>query len=31
MYKDNDNKNNFIKTGFPRLLKPFEKSMNDVE
>jgi GTP pyrophosphokinase len=31
MYKDNDNKNNFIKTGFPRLLKPFEKSMNEVE
>jgi GTP pyrophosphokinase len=31
MYKDNDNKNNFIKTGFPKLLKPFEKSMNEVE
>jgi (p)ppGpp synthase/HD superfamily hydrolase len=31
MYKDSDNKNNFIKTGFPKLLKPFEKSMNDIE
>ncbi|HKR74318.1 MAG TPA: HD domain-containing protein [Candidatus Nitrosocosmicus sp.] len=31
MYKDSDNKNNFIKTGFPKLLKPFEKSMNEVE
>ena len=31
MYKDNDNKSNFIKTGFPKLLKPFEKSMNEVE
>ncbi|VFJ14164.1 HD domain-containing protein [Candidatus Nitrosocosmicus franklandus] len=31
MYKDNDNKNNFIKTGFPKLLKPFEKSMHEVE
>ena len=31
MYKDNDIKSNFIKTGFPKLLKPFEKSMNEVE
>jgi GTP pyrophosphokinase len=31
MYKDSDNRNNFIKTGFPKLLKPFEKSMNEVE
>jgi GTP pyrophosphokinase len=31
MYKDSDNKSNFIKTGFPKLLKPFEKSMNEVE
>lgn len=31
MYKDSDNKNNFIKMGFPKLLKPFEKSMNEVE
>ena len=31
MYKDSDNKNNFIKTGFPKLLKPFEQSMNEVE
>jgi len=31
MYKDSDNRSNFIKTGFPKLLKPFEKSMNEVE
>jgi (p)ppGpp synthase/HD superfamily hydrolase len=31
MSKDNDNKNNFIKTGFTKLLKPFEDSMNEVE
>jgi GTP pyrophosphokinase len=31
MSKDSDNKNNFIKTGFTKLLKPFEDSMNDVE
>lgn len=31
MHKDSDNRNNFIKTGFPKLLKPFEKSMNEVE
>lgn len=31
MDKDNNNKNNFIKTGFSKLLKPFENSMNDVE
>lgn len=31
MYKDNDNKNNFIKIGFTKLLKPFEDSMKEVE
>ena len=31
MSKDSDNKNNFIKTGFTKLLKPFEDSMNEVE
>lgn len=31
MSKDNDNKNNFIKTGFTKLLKPFEDSMSEVE
>ena len=31
MSKDNDNKNNFIKIGFTKLLKPFEDSMNEVE
>jgi (p)ppGpp synthase/HD superfamily hydrolase len=31
MSKDNDNINNFIKTGFTKLLKPFEESMNEVE
>ena len=31
MDKDNDIKNNFIKTGFSKLLKPFENSMHDVE
>lgn len=31
MYKDSDNRSNFIKTGFPKLLKPFEKSINEVE
>ncbi|HKX97050.1 MAG TPA: HD domain-containing protein [Candidatus Nitrosocosmicus sp.] len=31
MSKDYDNKNNFIKTGFTKLLKPFEDSMNEVE
>jgi GTP pyrophosphokinase len=31
MSNDNDNKNNFIKTGFTKLLKPFEDSMNEVE
>lgn len=31
MHKDSDIKSNFIKTGFPKLLKPFEKSMNEVE
>lgn len=31
MYKDSDNRSNFIKAGFPKLLKPFEKSMNEVE
>jgi len=31
MDKDNYNKNSFIKTGFSKLLKPFENSMNDVE
>ena len=31
MSKDTDNKNNFIKIGFTKLLKPFEDSMNEVE
>ncbi|KAA2279642.1 MAG: HD domain-containing protein [Candidatus Nitrosocosmicus sp.] len=31
MDKDNNNKNSFIKTGFSKLLRPFENSMNDVE
>jgi len=31
MSKDSDNKNNFIKTGFTKLFKPFEDSMNEVE
>src|SRR5919112_4988204 len=26
-----NNKNNFIKTGFTTLLKPFEESLNDIE
>src|SRR6185437_2254559 len=28
---NNDNKNNFIKTGFTKLLKPFEGSIKDIE
>ena len=31
MDKDNNSKNSFIKTGFSKLLRPFENSMNDVE
>ncbi|MBA3749838.1 MAG: hypothetical protein H0X03_02910, partial [Nitrosopumilus sp.] len=34
MYNNIDNKNNknyFIKTGFTKLLKPFEESMKDIE
>ncbi len=31
MYNNIDNKNNFIKTGFTKLLKPFEESINDIE
>jgi len=31
MDKEIYNKNNFIKTGFSKLLRPFENSMNDVE
>ena len=34
MYNNTDNKNNknnFIKTGFTKLLKPFEESINDIE
>lgn len=31
MYNNTDNKNNFIKTGFTKLLKPFEESIKDIE
>ena len=31
MYNNIDNKNNFIKSGFTKLLKPFEESIKDIE
>jgi (p)ppGpp synthase/HD superfamily hydrolase len=31
MYDNIDNKNNFIKSGFTKLLKPFEESIKDIE
>ena len=31
MYNNINNKNNFIKTGFTKLLKPFEESIKDIE